>query len=342
MLARCMILAAVVWTGCSFAGDRSGNSSTDGGLVTVQGQVVDFQTGAAVDATTDVTVSGLIPLPHVDRQGASFTIANIPENSAFGVLAAAPMHRSTYSQVVVTASGIDGLKAPVVSEAFVTGLATGFGATPSPSKGIVLLHLVDAMGRPQSGVAAIDFTIAGTAGPHFLDANMMPAATAIASSASGWVVFFDVPTGLAGLSQRLSAAATIDMASLPAAAGVVTIAEGKVTQGAPVLPSNVSFTTQIVPIFSARGCVNCHAGGGIGKDQGGLTLAGSTNLIFKELLEERVGIRVNRTTPEKSLVLTMPSPEDPPDAHPNVTFTGPRDPDYLKLLVWIREGAKQN
>jgi len=25
-----------------------------------------------------------------------------------------------------------------------------------------------------------------------------------------------------------------------------------------------------------------------------------------------------------------------------VTFSGPRDPDYLKLLVWIREGAKDN
>ena len=33
------------------------------------------------------------------------------------------------------------------------------------------------------------------------------------------------------------------------------------------------------------------------------------------------------TTPEKSLVLTMPSYESPPDAHPNVTFTGLQDPD---------------
>ena len=46
--------------------------------------------------------------------------------------------------------------------------------------------------------------------------------------------------------------------------------------------------------------------------------------------------------PETSKVLTMPSYESPPDAHPNVTFTGPQDPDYLKILVWIREGAKQN
>jgi hypothetical protein len=42
------------------------------------------------------------------------------------------------------------------------------------------------------------------------------------------------------------------------------------------------------------------------------------------------------------MVLTMPSRETPPDPHPNVTFTGPLDPDYLLLLVWIREGAKEN
>jgi len=337
MLARCMTAAAVVWTGCSFEGDAPDNAT-----VTVQGQVVDFQTAAAVDATTDVAVSGLIPPPAVDREGAAFTIAGVPENSAFEILAAAPMHRATYSPVVVTASGIAGLKAPVVGEAFVADLATAFGAAPSPSRGVVLLHLVDAMGRPQSGVAASDFSIAGSVGPRFLDGNLKPAVAAIASSTSGWVVFFDVPAGLAGLSQGPSSATTIDMPTLPSAAGVVTIAEGRVTRGAPVLPSNVSFAAQIVPIFSARGCVACHSGNGPGKDQGGLTLAGSSNLMHRELVEERPGVRVNLARPENSLVLTMPSAEDPPDAHPTIVFTGPRDPDYLKLLVWIREGAKQN
>ncbi|HEX3762093.1 MAG TPA: hypothetical protein VHW23_25505 [Kofleriaceae bacterium] len=341
MLARYMISAAVVGgTGCSFQGSPAG-STTDGGSVTVQGQIVDFQTGAAV-GPTDVTVSGLSPLPHVDRQGASVTLTGVAENAAFGVLAAAPMHRSTYSQVVVTASDLSDVTWPVVGEAFVTGLAAGFGAAPSPSSGTVLLHLVDATGHPASGVAALDFTVAGTSGPHFLDGAMMPAQAATASSASGWVVFFDVPPGLVGLSQGLSAATTIDMPSLPAAAGVVTIAEGRVAQGAPVLPSHVSFATQIVPIFSARGCVACHSGGGDGKDLGGLMLTGSDNLIYKQLVQDRPGIRVNLTAPERSLVLTMPSAENPPDAHPTVVFTGPRDPDYLKLLVWIREGAQQN
>jgi hypothetical protein len=52
--------------------------------------------------------------------------------------------------------------------------------------------------------------------------------------------------------------------------------------------------------------------------------------------------RVSLMMPKDSLVLTMPSFEDPPDAHPNVTFAGPGDPDYLTLLGWITEGALQN
>jgi hypothetical protein len=63
--------------------------------------------------------------------------------------------------------------------------------------------------------------------------------------------------------------------------------------------------------------------------------------VYKELVVEDP-TRVTTATPEKSLVLTMPSAETPSDAHPNVTFTGPTDPDYLTILVWIREGAKNN
>jgi len=340
MCARCIISAAIVgFMGCGFS---NSSTSPEGGPVAVRGQIVELQSGVAVDPVTSVAVSGLAPTPKVDVQGASFTIDDIPEDSAFGILVAAPTHRSTYSQVVVTTSDLQDVAVPVVSEAFITGLASAFGATPSPSKAIVLLHLVDDAGKSRAGVAGINFTIAGTNGPHFLDAGMMPTAIATASSMSGWVVFFDVPPGLLGLSQGLQASVTIDVPALPASAGVVTVAEAKVSDGAPVVPSNVSFAAQIVPIFAARGCQNCHSGGGIGKDQGNLTLAGSANLIYKELVEEVPNTRVRVATPEASLVLTMPSREDPPDAHPNVTFTGPRDPDYLKLLVWIREGAKQN
>ena len=39
---------------------------------------------------------------------------------------------------------------------------------------------------------------------------------------------------------------------------------------AATVPSNVSYATQIMPIFDARGCVACHSGNGPGKDLGGL------------------------------------------------------------------------
>lgn len=339
MLARCMISAALVVAGCSF--DSNSGDTMDPGPVAVRGQVVDFQTGAPTVAT-DVTISGVAPLPTVDRQGASFTLTNVPPNAEFSMLAVAVGHRSTLSQVVVATDDLDGIKLPVVSDAFVTGLASAFGVAPSSAKGIVLLHLIDVDGKPLAGVAATDFTIAGTAGPRFLDPNMMAATAATASSSSGWVVFFDVPAGLAGLSQGLNAATTIDMPTLPVAAGVVTIADGKVAVGAPVLPSHVSFSAKVVPIFTARGCTQCHAANGPGKQQGNLMLNGGDASVYKNLVTDRPGIRVNLAMPEKSLVLTMPSPEVPPDGHPTIVFTGPRDADYLKILVWIREGALQN
>ena len=102
----------------------------------------------------------------------------------------------------------------------------------------------------------------------------------------------------------------------------------------------------MTPIFETRGCVNCHDGSGIGKDLGELHLNGEEQKMYRELAEEvspTYGVlRVDRVTPLQSLVLTMPSREDPPDAHPNVTFAGPTDPDYLIILGWISEGALDN
>ncbi|HEY5922124.1 MAG TPA: hypothetical protein VIV11_10660, partial [Kofleriaceae bacterium] len=195
-----------------------------------------------------------------------------------------------------------------------------------------------------AGVAASNLVLSvpGATGPKFLDAAMMPAPAATASTTSGWAVFFEVPPGVIALGQAATATVTLEMASSAVGASAVTIADVKVTDGAPPsLPTNVSFTQQVFPIFTNRGCVACHSGGGPGKDLGGLMLDGGANLAYKELTQEDP-TRANITMPEKSLVLTMPSAESPSDVHPNVTFTGPSDPDYIKILVWLREGAKLN
>jgi hypothetical protein len=336
-----MILVAIVLAACDFNSDSSGPL---GGALTVSGNVVDFQTGAALEVAASVTTSGLAPAPKVTSQGAAFTIESVPENSAFQILAGAPpTHRATFSQaVVVISDDVKDVKAPAVSEAFLASLASAFGVTPSAAKGVLFIHLVDGAGKSRAGVTASNLLVAGAGLAHFLDVNLMPAPAATASSSSGWVVFFEVPVGVVSLGQPAATTMTLDMAVSPLNAGTVTIADAKVTDGAAVLPTNVLFATQIVPIFQTRGCQNCHSGGGIGKDLGNLTLDGPASKIYKELVEERPNTRVRVTSPETSLVLTMPSREDPPDGHPNVTFTGPRDPDYLKLLVWIREGAKLN
>jgi len=348
MSARWLVTCVFALSGCLF-GDGGGDAEgVLGGSRTVTGEVVDLQTGAAITGAASVSTSGVIPAPRVTAQGASFTIEGIPDNSTFQILASAPpMHRATFSpSIVVLVDDLDGVAAPAVSEAFLGSLATAFGVSPSAAKGVLLAQLVDDAGAPVSGVAGANLVIAGgVSGPHFLDANMMPAVGANASSASGWVVFFEVPAGVVELGQSATATVTLEMPSSPVNAGSVTIAKIEVTAGAPVLPTNVSFANDIVPIFAlgggGRGCEACHSGGGPGKDLGGLKLDGPASQVYTELVTEDP-TRVRLLTPETSLVLTMPSRESPPDTHPNVTFASATDPDYLKLLVWIREGARNN
>ncbi len=344
MSARLLICSVFVVAACGCGSSDADDDGVLGGSRVVTGDVVDFQTGVAIAGAASVSTSGVIPAPRVTSQGAAFTIEGIPDNSTFQILAAAPpTHRATFSPaVVVLGDDLDNANAPAVSEAFLGELSSAFGVTPSAAKGVLLAQLVDTAGAPRAGVAGANLVIAGgVSGPHFLDANLMPMAGATATSASGWVVFFEVPAGVVALGQSAAATETLAMADSPVNAGSVTIARIEVTAGAPMLPTNVSFATTIVPIFGNRGCVACHSGGGVGKELGGLKLDGPTSQVHTELVTENPS-RVRLQTPETSLVLTMPSRESPADRHPNVTFNSATDPDYLEILVWIREGARNN
>lgn len=327
-----------------------GSDSTSGplgGSLTVTGDVYDYQTRALVTGSATVTTANLIPPPTISITGSSFEIDGVLEFSAFQIIASvAPTHRPTYNaSVEVTSNDLDGVKAFTVAESLLANLTAAFGVTSSSAKGLLLMELVDGGGNPKAGVAASNIVLAGVTGaspPKFLDANMGAAPTATTSSTSGIALIFEVPPGVVSLGQAANATAALQMPTSPIGAGAVTIVRVVVADGAPpALPTNISFGTQVFPIFSARGCVGCHSGNGPGRDLGGLKLDGGANVVFKELTTENP-MRVQPLMPEKSLLLTMPSAESPPDAHPNVTFTGPQDPDYLKILVWIREGAKNN
>lgn len=331
-------------------GTDSNNGDDDeplGGSRTVTGEVVDFETNAIVSGAASVSTSGVLPAPRVTSQGAAFTIEGVPDNSTFQILASVTgTHRPTFGPSIdVLDVDLANIKTPTVSETFLAGIATGFGITPSAAKGVLLLELVDEAGAAKAGVPGGQLVLAGGVdGPHFLDPDLAADDNANSSSTSGYAVFFEVPAGVAELGVAAAPTVTLVMPASPVTAGAVTIARVVVTDGAPELPTNVSFSNDIVPIFqvggTGRGCAACHSGGGIGKDLGGLKLDGPAQQVYAELKEDPT--RLNLVDPKNSLMLTMPSRENPADTHPNVTFASATDPDYVKILVWITEGAKQN
>jgi len=314
----------------------------------VTGSLVDFQTGDALVAGA-VTVDGISPPPTVTVVGGEFEIAGIPPYSNFHLLASSPpTHRSTYGSVIVTGNNdLAGLTLQTLSEEFVASLHSEFGVAESTSASIVIGKLVDEDGAPLAGVPGTAFQLEPTMeGPFFLDSDRAPELALSESSASGYVVIFNVTPGLVSFKSSENATIALTMADSPVAARVVTLADILVQDGEVLIPTDVSFARDVAPIFTDRGCVICHSKNGIGKDLGGLHLNGEENKMHKELTEEVSGrhqvVRVNLEVPGESLMLTLPSKEDPPDVHPNSTFLSSADPDYLTILGWIREGALNN
>jgi len=326
----------------ALAGCGGGGEDAADGALQVSGSVVDFETGDLVEGSVTISTRGLDPPPTVTIDGSWYQLDAVTPHSVFHVLAGAPpTHRSTFGAAVeVTDSDLSAVEIQAVSEAYLAELADAFAISPSAANGVLLARAVDGSGDGVAGVGAAAFVIPeGSQGPFFLDAELRPDAAATETSSSGWAVFFEVEPGLVGLLAEPGSGYSMEMALSPIAPAAATVADVRVTVGADEeLPVNVSFSNDVVPIFEQRGCQNCHSGSGPGRDLGNLTLDGSKSLIFRELVEE-VGLRVNIEMPEQSLVLTMPSAEDPADDHPNITFTSPQDPDYLTILVWIREGA---
>lgn len=331
--------------------DQSGDDGGDPDTIetyAVNGTVRDFETGDPITSSATVSTDGLVPAPTVSVNGADFTIQDIPPFSLFHILAGSPPnYRSTYNVATeVTDHHIMDADVYVASESYLQGLATAFGVQ-NPGA-IILARVVDENGAPAAGIPGTAFDLDDSViGPYFLDANRQPDGALSETSSSGYVVLFNAPAGLVSVSALAGSGYTMTMADSPVAPTAATLAEIKVQVGEQVgLPTNVSFSQDIAPIFQRRGCVLCHDGNGIGKDLGDLHLNGATEKMFKELAEEvspNYGVlRIDRVNPEASLLLTMPSREEPADSHPNVTFTGADDPDYLLILGWVTEGALNN
>jgi hypothetical protein len=94
---------------------------------------------------------------------------------------------------------------------------------------------------------------------------------------------------------------------------------------APVINEPISFSTQVVPIFSTGDkCTQCHKPGGTSPD---LTAANAYSQLASKY--------VNLGNPEQSTILTIPGSSD----HSWKKFTAG---ESATILAWIKQGGKNN
>ena len=89
----------------------------------------------------------------------------------------------------------------------------------------------------------------------------------------------------------------------------------------------ISFATDVVPIFSTDGCIQCHNTGG---QTPNLTAANA----FASLNSSRY---INTTSPEESKIYLYPNPET--TTHERKKYTAAQ---AAIILQWIQQGAKNN
>jgi hypothetical protein len=88
----------------------------------------------------------------------------------------------------------------------------------------------------------------------------------------------------------------------------------------------VSFSQEILPIFSAHSCTSCH-------DTGGQMPDLTAENAYSSINTTRY---INFDTPEESLIYTRPHPSNT-GSHPTYS-----EAQAAKLLLWINQGAKNN
>jgi len=101
-----------------------------------------------------------------------------------------------------------------------------------------------------------------------------------------------------------------------------------------IVVPQVSYATDVHPIWAAQNCTNCHP------NAGGLDLGGTPAQTWAEVTAGRV----DAGTPANSSILTKPLDPNAGGANHNggVFFNSTSDPDYQTILTWIQQGAQNN
>ena len=347
-----LLATGVTLAAASPACSGGGGGTVDGNYdVHVSGQLIDWRSGAPIGEAIVRTV-GISPAreTEADDEG-RFTLKGIP---AFGYVivdvTADGYARTLSPTILVEDEDLEDLPVEVLGEADATLFLGAFTVTPAAGEGHALGRVLTTAGTGVSGVAAIQLlpVTSGAEGPYFLDSADQPAAGATETSESGSFAFFNAEAGNVSLQGSAPGAVLAPAVSVvrDGAWSLVTLG-GPPPAGSGATPTPVptgtpgpqDFTADIVPIFTNRGCVDCHTGG---QAPQGFRLD-NLNFIHAEVTTELSPVtntpRVNTADPDASLLLRRPTFEDPPDQHPNAIFQTPFDPDYQKIRRWISDGA---
>ncbi len=328
--------------------------------IDVSGKTMDYFTNLALPSAT-YTTDGMTPAMNgTSGADGSYALVNVPPASSFYVMVSgdpANYYPTRNDALTVKDTSVMANLYAVTMNDMKRQYST-VGLTRTTGTGMSIINLVRNNGTPLEGVKPTDITltdaagkaVTGFQGPYFFGPNgdiqlvaTVPVSTTYNGSARAAIL--DLPPGAYTLNvSYTSGAGTIMTMTVPlmsAADGVTLVST--TNAAAPTAPPGatpLSFATDIYPMLQraalgGQGCANCHNGTMLA---GGLAYDGPAATVYTKLMATPNVVVV--ATPATSLLLSMPLYETPPDLHPNATWLTNLDPAYVKIMLWISQGAK--
>ncbi len=354
----------------------------DEGAVTevgLSGRVVSWRNSATVVPNATVVTVGIFPAIQVTANATGdFRMEGVPAQGVVTLRVVADGYADTVSSpIFVGSESVEALFLTAIPDADAASFGGSFPVVHSTG-GAILGRVLGQSGDPLAGIRDLrvlpDTMVHSSA--YFLSVARNPAPTASATTSSGEFVFLNVTTGnliVQVADPDGTVFSSVATTVLPGAWSLVDLsAEPPPTEPEPgdsptptptptLVPGPtptpdeaISFKDDLQNIFKktiaqgGRGCVDCHKQNQPGHLEGGLKIDGNTpcNTLHQRFVTDvspNTGTRrVDLTYPDRSLLLTRPSPGGQPP-HPNANFPqGPYDVDYNRIWSWIVLGAEND
>lgn len=264
----------------------------------------------------------------------------------------------------------------LMNQAYYCGLYNNFAEARAQLTGdftiysTVLGTLLDANGNPVAGIAKdrLQVTLNGYVNNNtdyvcFLEdydqggTHVYRGGDSTVSTATGKFIIFKLKNGANGLGAgdaRISVTEAVgeplfNTQQLYLNAANMAVVTLQADDEIPPPVDLLDFERDILPIFAASLCTSCHVPGGPADGMGPneLYLGGVTpDEVYDSLVYPGTTCgtgpyhRVCTDNPSKSMLLTMPMYEDPPDGHPYANYEA-NDPEVLLMQAWIEQGANR-